>query len=201
MARERTEAQKEASRLNGAQPHGLVTEEGKAISASNALRHGLVANTILIPGESPEEFQRQTPNELMLVEAMVVAKWRQMRAWGLTAAAHAREIRPTDRLPETADLDMPTRATPCATCINTKAATAANSSATDKNSSPCAPAVSSGKSILRKRTQRLCFLYVFASYVGRPILAAAAFPGGSNPSLWLTAQISRSGHQSAPPVL
>ena len=122
MTYERTESQKEASRLNGAQSHGPVTEEGKAISAANALRHGQVANTILIPGESSEEFQRllagqivefepQTPNELMLVEAMVVAKWRQMRAWGLTAAAHAREIHAQpDRLPETADLDMPTRA-------------------------------------------------------------------------------------------
>ena len=122
MIRERSEAQKEASRLNGAQSHGPVTEEGKAVSARNALRHGLVANTILIPGESAEEFQRllagqivefepQTPNELMLVEAMVVAKWRQMRAWGLTAAAHAREIHAQDeKRPDAVGLDMPTRA-------------------------------------------------------------------------------------------
>ncbi len=122
MIRERSEAQKEASRLNGAQSHGPVTEEGKAISARNALRHGLVANTILIPGESAEEFRRllagqivefepQTPNELMLVEAMVVAKWRQMRAWGLTAAAHTREIHAQDeKSPEVVGLDMPTRA-------------------------------------------------------------------------------------------
>ncbi len=122
MIRERSEAQKEASRLNGAQSHGPVTDEGKAISARNALRHGLVANTILIPGESPEEFQRllagqvvefepQTHNELMLVEAMVVAKWRQMRAWGLTATAHAREINAQDENgPAALGLDMPTRA-------------------------------------------------------------------------------------------
>jgi hypothetical protein len=122
MIRERSEAQKEASRLNGAQSHGPVTEEGKAISSRNSLRHGLVANTIFIPGEAPEEFQcllagqvlefePRTHNELMLVEAMVVAKWRQMRAWGLTAAAHAREIHAQDeKSPETADLDMPTRA-------------------------------------------------------------------------------------------
>ncbi|HKD06322.1 MAG TPA: hypothetical protein VKB79_10520 [Bryobacteraceae bacterium] len=122
MIRERSEAQKEASRQNGARSHGPITEEGKAISSRNALRHGLVANTVLIPGESPEEFQRllagqilefepQTPNELMLVEAMVVAKWRQMRAWGLTAAVHAREIHAQDeKRPEAAVLDMATRA-------------------------------------------------------------------------------------------
>jgi hypothetical protein len=122
MIRERTEAQQQASRQNGALSHGPVTEEGKAISSRNALHHGLFADTILIPGESPEAFQRllasqilefepQTPNELMLVEAMVVAKWRQMRAWGLTAAAHAREIHAqSGSLPETAGLDMPTRA-------------------------------------------------------------------------------------------
>jgi hypothetical protein len=122
MTRERSEAQREASRQNGAQSHGPVTEEGKAISSRNALRHGLVANTVLIPGESAEEFQRllasqivefepQTPNELMLVEAMVIAKWRQMRAWGLTAAAHARAIHAQDeKRPEALGLDMPTRA-------------------------------------------------------------------------------------------
>ena len=122
MIRERSDAQKEASRQNGAKSHGPVTEEGKAISVRNALRHGLAANTILIPGESQEEFQRllagqilefepQTSNELMLVEAMVIAKWRQMRAWGLTALAHAREIHAQDeKRPEALDLDMPTRA-------------------------------------------------------------------------------------------
>ena len=122
MNRERTEAQKEASRLNGAHSHGPVTDEGKAISAGNALRHGLVANTVLIPGESAEDFQRllagqilefepETANELMLVEAMVVARWRQTRAWGLTAAAHSREIHAQDeKCPEAVGLDMPIRA-------------------------------------------------------------------------------------------
>ncbi len=42
---------------------------------------------------------------------MVVAKWRQMRPWGLTAAAHTREIHAQDeKSPETVGLDMPTRA-------------------------------------------------------------------------------------------
>jgi len=118
MNRPRTEAQIAASRANGALSHGPVTEEGKRIAQSNALKHGLLSNTILIPGESEEmfdelladrirEFDPQTGSEMSCVQAMVVCLWRQMRTWGLTAAGQTLEIlRQAERDPEAAALPM-----------------------------------------------------------------------------------------------
>lgn len=118
----RTEAQIEASRRNGALSHGPVTEEGKAISSKNGLKDGLASNTVIIAGESKEkfdallasqiaEFLPETDNEMLILQAMVVAKWMQMRVWGLTASGHSREIeRQAQDAPELLQLDMPTRA-------------------------------------------------------------------------------------------
>ena len=96
----RTEAQIEASRINGAASRGPVTEEGKAISSRNNMRHGFLSNTVLIPGESQEEFDNllaaivaefepRTESEMLLVEGMVVANWRQLRAWAMDASGMA----------------------------------------------------------------------------------------------------------------
>ena len=82
----RTVKQIEASRENGAKSHGPVTEEGKAISARNNTRHGLLAQAVVIIGESPESFtalldklvaehQPQILSEMIQVEKMAVAYW------------------------------------------------------------------------------------------------------------------------------
>src|SRR5882757_10588197 len=52
----RSEKQIAASRANGALSHGPVTPEGKAISSRNSLRHGMLAKTIVLEGESLDHF-------------------------------------------------------------------------------------------------------------------------------------------------
>ena len=54
---ERTEAQKEASRNNGAKSQGPVTDEGKAASSQNAVKHGLYSRTTTLINEDAEDFQ------------------------------------------------------------------------------------------------------------------------------------------------
>src|SRR6266496_5435292 len=93
----RTPAQIEASRRNGARSHGPKTPEGKAISSMNALRHGMTAKALLLTNEDPEayiqlanayyeKFQPADDVERDLVDEMVIAKWRQRRAWTNEAA-------------------------------------------------------------------------------------------------------------------
>jgi hypothetical protein len=99
----RTEAQINASRINGAKSRGPVTPEGKQISSRNAETHGLLANTLVLKGESRdsffelvaellEEHRPQTPTEYALVQMMIAARWRQMRIWGMETAGLDHEI-------------------------------------------------------------------------------------------------------------
>ena len=68
----RTESQDHASRENGAKSHGATTPEGKLASSRNALKHGMLSDTIVLECESQdrflelcadlfEEFQPETP--------------------------------------------------------------------------------------------------------------------------------------------
>jgi hypothetical protein len=105
----------EASRANGARSQGPVTAEGKQRSARNAVRHGLLANTVVLADEDPHEFRALVDSfvarlepaddiELGLVEQMAAAWWRQTRSWAVenriidTAAAKAETPGPVDRL-------------------------------------------------------------------------------------------------------
>jgi hypothetical protein len=88
----RTEAQKEASRLNGAKSKGPVTNEGIARSSQNATRHGMAGHKLMvIEGESPQEwhenvdehvreFQPETKLEWQLVIEIAAASWRLRRS-------------------------------------------------------------------------------------------------------------------------
>jgi hypothetical protein len=100
----RTQSQKQAARINGAKSRGAITPEGKLASSRNAMTHGLLSGTIVLNGESEERFntlladlhaelQPQTTVEMTLVENMAVARWRQMRIWGMEKAGMEHEMR------------------------------------------------------------------------------------------------------------
>jgi hypothetical protein len=111
-----TERQRQASRANGSKSHGPVTPEGKIASSQNAITHGMLSGTVVLKGESTdrflglltallEEFQPQTPFEESLIESMAVARWRQMRIWGMEKAAMEHEMRRQGEIPNSIALD------------------------------------------------------------------------------------------------
>jgi hypothetical protein len=68
------------------------------------MTHGILSGTIVLEGESAERFhtllddllvelQPQTTVEITLVENMAVARWRQMRIWGMEKAGMDHEMR------------------------------------------------------------------------------------------------------------
>ena len=86
----RTEAQVKASRENAKKSTGPRTPKGKANSSKNALKHGLMAQDAVIPGEDPAEFDRHLTKledtylprnyvEKELVRQIADAMWRMQR--------------------------------------------------------------------------------------------------------------------------
>ena len=83
-----------ASRANGALSRGPLSPEGKRRSALNALRHGLLSDCVVLPGESVEAFaellaqhiERFAPVdgvEFGMIEEMAAAYWRLRRSWAI----------------------------------------------------------------------------------------------------------------------
>ena len=83
-----------AARANGARSKGPLTPEGKRRSSQNAIRHGLLANCLMLQDESRAAFDallaqhldRLQPAdgvEYGFIEEMVAAYWRMRRAWAL----------------------------------------------------------------------------------------------------------------------
>ena len=99
----RSQKQIQASRTNGARSHGPVTPQGKFNSAYNATTHSLLSSTIVLEDEAEdrfqallagfiEEFQPATQAQMVLVETMAAARWRQLRIWGAQKTALDRDI-------------------------------------------------------------------------------------------------------------
>jgi hypothetical protein len=85
-----TEKQIRANRRNAKKSTGPRTRKGKARSSENAVTHGLSAESVLLPGEDPQEyaryaeqvraeFQPQGPVEKDLVEQVISYGWRLRR--------------------------------------------------------------------------------------------------------------------------
>jgi len=111
-----------ASRANGRKSLGPVTASGKQASARNSIRHGMLANSFILPGEARDtflellesftaEYQPVTETELAMVESLAVARWRQWRFWGLETKALAAGIRKVEdaMFPGDPHMDLPTK--------------------------------------------------------------------------------------------
>src|SRR6266404_3422846 len=112
-----TDRKIEANRQNAQHSTGPSTPEGKAAVRLNGLKHGLCAETIVVPGEDPAQFeamlnayraeyQPATPSAEFLVRQVAMADWRLMRLHRVEAAFHTfrhKELSDTRR--EDLDLD------------------------------------------------------------------------------------------------
>jgi hypothetical protein len=85
-----TPAQIAANRANAQKSTGPRSAEGKSASRFNALKHGIDATSVVIPGEDPavydslaadyhSRFDPQSPDELFHVETMLRADWQKRR--------------------------------------------------------------------------------------------------------------------------
>jgi hypothetical protein len=96
-----TKKQIEANRRNAKKSTGPKTPEGKAKSAQNALKHGLLASCPVLPEEDPMAYELLRANlhkelcpegqlETLLVNRIAAAQWRLARVPGLEAALFER---------------------------------------------------------------------------------------------------------------
>ena len=98
-----TELQIKTNRENALKSTGPKTSEGKQRSARNATRPGLLARSVVLEGEVLDRFTTLLDSlkalfeprncvETALVENMAVARWRQLRLWGMERAGMAEEM-------------------------------------------------------------------------------------------------------------
>ena len=96
--------QSETSRLNGAKSNGPVTQEGKAKSCQNAMKHGLSGGPVVLPNESQQEFDELWAGfvrkfrpadsiERDLIHEIVCSRWRLRRLERMEAAIMAQAVR------------------------------------------------------------------------------------------------------------
>jgi hypothetical protein len=88
------------NRMNAQQSTGPTSVEGKAVTRFNAMKHGLDAASLVIPGEDPAEFARlaedlhrelkpRGPLETELVETVIRSTWFQHRYARVEAQLYA----------------------------------------------------------------------------------------------------------------
>ena len=96
-------AQLAANRANSQLSTGPRTPEGKAASAQNACKHGILARHTLFAKEDPEEleefravfydkFQPADDYEISLVDLMIDAKWRIARLHRIESVEFKRQL-------------------------------------------------------------------------------------------------------------
>lgn len=94
----------ETARLNGALSNGPTTEQGRARSAQNSLKHGLTSSRIVLPHESQEEYDALEASilnrfkpadefEIELAKEMAAARWRLRRIDLMEAAVFKKALR------------------------------------------------------------------------------------------------------------
>src|SRR5450755_2927716 len=94
-----TPAQVTANRANAQKSTGPRSVEGKSTSRFNALKHGIDAASIVIPGEDPadydalaaqyhHDFRPQSSSEFFHVDTMLRADWQKHRLLRVEADLH-----------------------------------------------------------------------------------------------------------------
>ena len=113
-----SEGQRAATnRANSQHSTGPRTEPGKQRSSQNALRHGLTAQTAVLPTEDPEAYQRHiqqfldeyapaTPTETQLVHEIANTSWRLNRIPFLEAELLSQNPNPQTLIPQLATLGL-----------------------------------------------------------------------------------------------
>lgn len=97
-----TEKQISANRLNAQKSTGPISEEGKAVVAANAIKHGILCNAVLIPDEDKilfAEFQNKLwlglnpigEMEEFTAERIIAYAWRLRRIFQVEAYALGKE--------------------------------------------------------------------------------------------------------------
>jgi hypothetical protein len=99
-----SELKSATARANGAKSRGPKTAATREKSSLNAVTHGFTAHsTVLLQCEDPSLFQKirdeyaatfipATPAEEVLVDEMIVARWRIQRLWTIETALFDREV-------------------------------------------------------------------------------------------------------------
>jgi hypothetical protein len=97
-----TQKQIEANRRNSSKSTGPKTRTGKAESKMNSMKHGLLAEQVVVRDEDPAEFTRvletlvnelqpRGPLEEQLVERLAACMWRLRRLYRVEAGVYALE--------------------------------------------------------------------------------------------------------------
>ncbi len=92
-----------ANRANALRATGPKTPAGKKASSSNSTRHGMLSQTVVLEGESQSRFEDlvisltaqlkpRSDAEVAIVETMAIARWKQMRIWGIQKAGFDLEM-------------------------------------------------------------------------------------------------------------
>lgn len=92
-----------AARVNGKLSRGPITPAGKLAASNNRITHGMLAETVVLAGESKPRFDALlqsfvaayrpiTEPEHAAVNKMVVAYWRQLRTWSIQKIDFDREM-------------------------------------------------------------------------------------------------------------
>jgi hypothetical protein len=113
-----TDRQIAANRENALKSTGPNTPEGRAAVRLNSLTHGLTAKTLVLPGESEEDFGSLldslatehdpiTPTEQALVTQLAMATWRLRRLYHQEAGFYAHKLKFLADLRDSEKLDNP----------------------------------------------------------------------------------------------
>ena len=105
------------ARINGAKSSGPITDEGKAASSQNSLKHGLTSSRVVLPHESQEAYDKLEASlinrfkptddlESELVEEMATARWRLRRIEAMEAALFKKAIKQHEEAGDPDALDI-----------------------------------------------------------------------------------------------